>query len=99
MDLPMRPDLQEGKKFPDFERPDQDGNRRKLSELLGEMPGVLIFDRGWVSAPGRTNFEIFDRKDYQVGPEELLPEADPPAQRGGGYSRHWQPERHLDGGG
>ncbi len=46
MDLPMRQDLQEGKEFPDFERPDQDGNRRKLSELLGEMPGVLIFDRG-----------------------------------------------------
>jgi peroxiredoxin len=42
----MREDLQVGNKFPNLELPDQDGNRRKLSELLRGFPGALIFGRG-----------------------------------------------------
>jgi peroxiredoxin len=42
----MRDDLEVGTKFPDFELPDHTETPRKLSELLGDYPGVLIFDRG-----------------------------------------------------
>jgi len=45
-DLPMREDLQVGNLFPDFELPDQDGEQRKLSELVKGFPAALIFDRG-----------------------------------------------------
>jgi len=45
--LPMHPNLKEGNLFPDFELPDQEGERRKLSRLLCGFPGVLIFGRGY----------------------------------------------------
>lgn len=44
--LPMRDDLRVGNPFPDFELPDVDGKQRKLSEILGDYPGVLHFSRG-----------------------------------------------------
>lgn len=47
MNLPMRDDLKVGNHFPDFELPDHTGQRRKLSDLLGGFPGVLIFGRGY----------------------------------------------------
>jgi len=46
MDLPMREDLKEGNRFPDFELPDHTGEDWKLSQLLRGFPGALIFDRG-----------------------------------------------------
>ena len=46
MDLPMRPDLKVGNKFPNFELPDHNGERQKLSQTLRGFPGVLIFSRG-----------------------------------------------------
>lgn len=46
MDLPMRDDLEEGSKFPDFELPDHEGTRYRLSQILRGFPGALIFDRG-----------------------------------------------------
>jgi hypothetical protein len=46
VDLKMREDLRVGNKFPDLELPDQEGNRRKVSELLRGFPGALIFGRG-----------------------------------------------------
>jgi peroxiredoxin len=45
-ELPMRDDLRAGNKFPDFELPDIEGGEHRLSGLLGEYPGVLIFGRG-----------------------------------------------------
>jgi len=47
MNYPMRSDLKVGAHFPDFELPDQSGNRKKLSHLLRNMPGVLVFSRGY----------------------------------------------------
>ncbi|MDA8426760.1 MAG: redoxin domain-containing protein [Treponema sp.] len=47
MDYPMRSDLKVGGQFPDFELPDQSGEKRKLSSLLRGFPGVLIFGRGY----------------------------------------------------
>lgn len=44
---PMRSDLKVGAKFPDFELPDQTGTPQKLSKLLRNMPGVLVFNRGY----------------------------------------------------
>ncbi len=47
MDYPMHAELELGKKFPDFELPDQAGTLRKLSHLLRGFPGTLIFGRGY----------------------------------------------------
>lgn len=46
MDYPMHQDLKVGSKFPDFKLPDQNGEPRRLSDLVGNYPTVLIFSRG-----------------------------------------------------
>jgi len=46
MDFPMRNDLKIGRPFPDFELPDVSNRPRRLSEILGGFPGVLVFIRG-----------------------------------------------------
>ena len=42
----MRDDLKPGASFPDFELPNQDGELAKLSDLMGDKPVVLTFNRG-----------------------------------------------------
>lgn len=42
----MRPDMQVGAMFPDYELPDQTGRRRKLSELQRSDPMILVLSRG-----------------------------------------------------
>jgi peroxiredoxin len=42
----MRPDLVPGAVFPDFELPDHTGTKRRLSELQGVDPMVLLLGRG-----------------------------------------------------
>jgi peroxiredoxin len=42
----MRSDIAPGAAFPDYELPDHTGKRRKLSELQGPDPLVLILSRG-----------------------------------------------------
>jgi peroxiredoxin len=42
----MRPDIVPGAPFPDYELPDQTGRHRKLSELQGDDPLVLVLSRG-----------------------------------------------------
>lgn len=42
----MRADIQKGALFPDFELPDQAGTRRRLSELQGADPMILLLARG-----------------------------------------------------
>jgi hypothetical protein len=39
--------LRVGGELPDFELLDHAGNRRRLSELVGEDPTVVHFYRGW----------------------------------------------------
>ena len=36
-----------GKRFPDLELPDQDGQAVKLSALTGGFPLILVFYRGY----------------------------------------------------
>ena len=42
----MRTNLRPGEQFPDVELPDQDGERTKLSSLMGGFPAVVVFSRG-----------------------------------------------------
>ena len=42
----MRPDVGVGATFPDYELTDHAGTRRKLSELQGNYPMVLVLSRG-----------------------------------------------------
>jgi peroxiredoxin len=42
----MRPDIQVGARFPDYELTDQTGTRRKLSALQGDDPMILVLSRG-----------------------------------------------------
>ena len=42
----MRPDIQPGAQFPDYELPDQGGTPRWLSEIQGSLPMVLHLSRG-----------------------------------------------------
>jgi len=42
----MRPDIVPGAIFPDYELSDHTAKRRKLSELQGQHPMVLVLSRG-----------------------------------------------------
>jgi hypothetical protein len=42
----MRPDIVPGATFPDYELSDHSAKRRKLSELQGQHPMVLVLSRG-----------------------------------------------------
>lgn len=42
----MRADIQSGATFPDYELPDQTGRKRRLSELQGDNPMILLLSRG-----------------------------------------------------
>src|SRR5215510_8722976 len=42
----MRPDIKPGGAFPDYELPDHTNTPRRLSELQGEDPLILILARG-----------------------------------------------------
>src|SRR5438105_10122115 len=42
----MRPDIVPGAIFPDYELPDHTAKRRKLSELQGQHPMILVLSRG-----------------------------------------------------
>ena len=42
----MRPDIQPGSMFPDYELPDQTGRKRRLSELQRADPMILHLSRG-----------------------------------------------------
>ena len=42
----MRADIKVGGTFPDYELTDHTGQRRKLSELQGDDPMILVLSRG-----------------------------------------------------
>ncbi len=42
----MRADIQPGATFPDYELPDQTGRQRRLSQLQGDNPMILVLSRG-----------------------------------------------------
>ena len=53
----MRADIVPGAKFPDYEFSDQTGKRRKLSELQGDDPLILVLARGGYCPKDRRQHE------------------------------------------
>jgi len=53
----MRGDIIPGAKFPDYELPDHRGKRRKLSELQGPDPMVVVLSRGHFCPKDRRQLE------------------------------------------
>ncbi len=51
----MRPDIQVGARFPDYELTDHTGKRRKISELQGDDPMILVLSRGHYCPMLQTN--------------------------------------------
>ena len=54
----MRPDIIPGAIFPDYELSDHTGKRRKLSELQGQHPLVLVLSRGSFCPRDRRQAEL-----------------------------------------
>jgi peroxiredoxin len=55
-----------GDHFVDFELPDHNGNRRRLSELVGEDPAILQFYRGFWCPKDQAYFRGLNRLQDQV---------------------------------
>lgn len=53
----MRADIIPGSIFPDYELPDHTGKRRKLSELQGTDPMVVMLSRGSFCPKDRRQLE------------------------------------------
>ena len=53
----MRPDIVPGASFPDYELPDHTAQRRKLSELQGGDPMILVLSRGGFCPKDRRQHE------------------------------------------
>jgi peroxiredoxin len=43
----MRADIVPGARFPDYQLPDQTGTPRRLSEIQGNHPMVVVLTRGY----------------------------------------------------
>lgn len=54
----MRPDIHPGGRFPDYELPDHTGTRRKLSEIQGDDPLILVLSRGHFCPKDRQQHRI-----------------------------------------
>ena len=65
----MRPDIVSGAAFPDYELSDHRGKHRKLSELQGDDPLVLVLSRGGFCPKERRQHEglLLLRRQMQVG--------------------------------
>ena len=65
----MRPDIVQGGVFPDYELSDHRGKRRKLSELQGADPLVLVLARGGYCPKDRRQHEglLQLHREMQVG--------------------------------
>ncbi len=61
----MRADIRQGGRFPDYELPDHTGTRRKLSQLQGDDPMILVLSRGNFCPKDRQQHRIL----YELEPE------------------------------
>ena len=60
--MKIREDLMtSGKKFPNFERPDQDGIIRTLEDLMRGWPTILVFWRGHIDRRMFSSWRIMQR--------------------------------------
>ncbi len=63
----MRDDIRPGAKFPDYELPDHTGKRRKLSELQGTDPMVLVLSRGAFCPKDRQQHRLLVELEPEIG--------------------------------
>ena len=65
----MRADIAPGAIFPDYELSDHTANRRKLSELQGQDPMVLVLSRGGFCPKDRRQAELLVQlhREIEVG--------------------------------
>ena len=65
----MRPDIVPGATFPDYELADHTGKRRKLSELQGQHPAILVLSRGGFCPKDRRQHEglVQLHRELEVG--------------------------------
>ena len=65
----MRPDIVPGAIFPDYELSDHTAKRRKLSELQGQHPMVLVLSRGGYCPKDRRQAEglVQLHREIEVG--------------------------------
>jgi peroxiredoxin len=65
----MRADIQPGAVFPDYELPDHTGRHRKLSELQGQDPLILVLSRGVFCPKDRRQLEglVQLHRELEVG--------------------------------
>ena len=70
----MRADIVPGATFPDYELPDHTTKRRKLSELQGPHPMVLILSRGGFCPKDRRQAELLVQfhREMEVGYSRLV---------------------------
>jgi len=70
----MRADILAGSPFPDYELPDHTGRRRKLSELQGRDPMIVVLSRGAFCPKDRRQHEgllqLF--REMEVGYSKLV---------------------------
>ena len=68
----MRANIVAGAVFPDYDLTDHTGERRKLSELQGPDPMILVLSRGGIlpqgSAPGRRSGPTLPRDGGRLLP-------------------------------
>ena len=65
----MRPDIVPGAMFPDYELSDHTGKRRKLSELQGPDPMIVVLSRGGYCPKDRRQAEglVQFHRELEVG--------------------------------
>jgi peroxiredoxin len=65
----MRADIVPGARFPDYDLPDQTGRHRKLSELQGPDPLILVLSRGAFCPKDRRQLEglLALHRELEVG--------------------------------
>ena len=65
----MRPDIVPGASFPDYELSDHTGKRRKLSELQGQDPMIVVLGRGGYCPKDRRQAEglVQLHRELEVG--------------------------------
>src|ERR1700741_1065687 len=70
----MRPDIVAGAVFPDYELTDHTGTRRKLSDLQGPDPMVLVLSRGGYCPKDRRQAEglVQLHREMEVGYSRLV---------------------------
>jgi peroxiredoxin len=70
----MRPDIVTGAKFPDYELSDHTGRHRKLSELQGSDPMILVLSRGGFCPKDRRQAELLLQlhREIEVGYCQLV---------------------------